>query len=367
PVRTFPHTPEAVPAWSVEPAPVLEIGAVTGEGPAVFSRVGAVRLTEGGGVVVTDELAGEIREFGPDGSHRGSMGGSGEGPGEFGNSIALPRIAGDTVYAWDGRVRRLSIFVGGEFDHGWIPPSEGAVSDVTLVRDRLYGQSTVSFSGLPETGLSRPGTRYGILEPDGSYESFFEVAGPERYIDIQTSGGSISAIAVFQTPFARGAFFTVAAAATHDRILGGPNDRFVLHEWDSRDGALIGVHRYPGLDDLVTESDVERARDRIRERFDEPDARMRTELETLADNVPEYAPAFDRIWPDDAGRLWLRHTAAEDGEEWFVFGLDDLTPLARLTLPAGFALMDVREGLLAGRWQDALDIAYVRVHRLRMN
>ena len=55
----------------------------------------------------------------------------------------------------------------------------------------------------------------------------------------------------------------------------------------------------------------------------------------------------------------------ETGEEWFVFDADDLTPLGRLALPEGFALMDVRDGLLAGRWQDAFDIAYVRVYRLR--
>jgi hypothetical protein len=313
--------------------------------------------------VVADELAGEIRTFGPDGSHVRSVGGSGEGPGEFSNSIRLPRVVGDSVYAWDGRTRRLSLFVGDAFVEGWTPVNGAAVTNPTLIGDRLYGETTLNLTGIPETGMNRPNAQFGTVARDGSHQILLDTPGHERYLDIEMSGGEIASIAVFQTAFARGAFFTAIPTDGADRILGGPNDRYVVHEWTA-DGTLSAVHRFPGLDDAVTEADVERARQRIMDRFDEPSDRMRVELETLVGTVPEYVPAWDRIREDDEGRLWMRHSVRDRTEEWFVFAVDDLTPLGHLTLPTGFTLMDVRDGRLAGRWQDDLDISYVRVYQL---
>ncbi len=363
PVRTFAHTPGDLPSWAIEPTPVLDIGSISGEGPTAFARVGSVALTADAGVIVADELVGEIRTFGPDGSHLRTVGGSGEGPGEFSNSIRLTRVAGDSVYAWDGRTRRLSLFVGDTFVEGWTPVNGAAVTNPTMVGDQLYGETTLNLTGIPESGMNRPNAQFGRVQADGSHEILLDTSGHERYLDIETSGGSIVSIAVFQTAFARGAFFTALPTDSTDRLLGGPNDRYVVHEWTA-DGQLSAVHRFPGLDDPVTDADIERARQRIMDRFDEPSERMRVELETLVGTAPEFTPAWDRIWEDDEDRLWMRHSLRDRVEEWFVFSVDDLSPLGRLTLPEGFTLMDVRDGRLAGRWLDDLDVGYVRVYRL---
>lgn len=367
PVSLFPQAPADLPMWTVDETPMVQIGEASGEGPEVFGRVTTVRFTPDDAIVVADELAGELRTFALDGGHLGSIGRTGEGPGEFNGSAYVVRVSGDSTFAWDGRSQRLSVFVDDAFASGWATPDGVVVSNVSMVGSRLYGQTAARIggdAGLPETGLTRPNTTYGRLSAQGSYTGVVEVAGHERYLDIQTSGGEITGVAVFQTPFARGAFFTAAALETDDRVLGGPNDRFVLHEWDV-DGGLVAVHRYPGLDEPVTSDDVDSARQRIVERFDEPTAQMNIELETLSSSVPEYKPAFDRIWPDDAGNLWIRHAVEDDVEEWVILTLDGLAPSALLTLPRGFTLMDVRGGLLAGRWHDELDIAHVRVYRLR--
>lgn len=60
--------------------------------------------------VLTDALAGEIRSFSVTGEHLASLGGIGEGPGEFSNSVSLLRVAGDSIWAWDQRQQRVSVF-----------------------------------------------------------------------------------------------------------------------------------------------------------------------------------------------------------------------------------------------------------------
>lgn len=367
PVWVFPQAPADLPVWTVDETPTVQIGEAAGEGPDVFGRVTTVNLKPDDGIVVADELAGELRTFSLDGAHLGSVGRTGEGPGEFNGSASVVRVAGDSTFVWDGRSQRLSIFVADVFAGTRATPDDVVFSNVSMAGSRLYGQAAARIggdAGLPESGLTRPNTIFSRLTAEASHTELVEVAGPERYLDIQTSGGQITGMSVFQTPFARGAFFTAAELETGDRVLGGPNDRFVIHEWDG-EGTLVAVHRYPGLDEPVTNADVESARQRIMERFDEPTAQMSIELETLSSSVPEYKPAFDRIWPDDAGNLWIRHAVDDAVEEWVILTLDGFVPSARLTLPRGFTLMDVRGGLLAGRWQDELDIAHVRVYRLR--
>jgi len=72
-----------IPAWHVDPNPLLEIGRAEGEGPDVFGLVRhAIRLPTGE-IAVADGRAMDIRLFGSDGSHQVTFGRQGEGPGEF--------------------------------------------------------------------------------------------------------------------------------------------------------------------------------------------------------------------------------------------------------------------------------------------
>ena len=364
PVRTYHHTTDRLEAWGHGLDPVLHIGALEGGSPDVFGRISSLRITPEGGVVVGDALAGEVRSFSPSGEFLGSLGGFGEGPGEFSNSLALLRVSGDSVWIWDQRLQRISVFAEGGFATSWSTPGELVLSRAVLVGGSVFGQTNMRFVGLPETGMSRPSVLYATLGQDGSYSTLFELPGHERYLDIQQADGQITAVNVFQHPFARGPFLGVLTSDTEIRVVGGPNDRMVLREWRDT-GELRAIHRYPGLDRPLTDALVERARQRIMDRFDGPDPRMRLELAALEAEVPEFLPAFDRVWGDDEDRLWLRRSAEDGVEEWLVLAVEDLRPMARIVLPTGFALLHVRDGLLGGRWLDGMDVSHVRVYRLQ--
>ena len=61
----------------------LALGTGAAEGPELFGRIGDVAFDRDGNVLVLDAVNYEVRTFGPEGRHLGSLGGHGEGPMEF--------------------------------------------------------------------------------------------------------------------------------------------------------------------------------------------------------------------------------------------------------------------------------------------
>ena len=67
------------PAWVEE----LRIGSVERPGPTTFGSIADIEIDASGRIYVLDGDAAEIRLFGSDGRHIRTVGGEGEGPGEF--------------------------------------------------------------------------------------------------------------------------------------------------------------------------------------------------------------------------------------------------------------------------------------------
>jgi len=80
----------------------------------------ALRLSDGR-IVVGDVGSQELRFFDARGEHLRSVGGPGEGPGEFEGPWTMTRVRGDTVAVWTRAQRRLTLF-----------PPEGEPSVVTI-------------------------------------------------------------------------------------------------------------------------------------------------------------------------------------------------------------------------------------------
>ena len=72
----------AVTDWRIDPTPALLIGH-EGEEEYEFSRIGSGLLLDDDGVVVLDWRIRELRKYDRTGRHLWTVGGGGEGPGEF--------------------------------------------------------------------------------------------------------------------------------------------------------------------------------------------------------------------------------------------------------------------------------------------
>ena len=89
----------------------LRIGVLDGDPEYIFSAIVGLRELDGGGVLVAEGQARELRVYDASGLHVRTFGGGGDGPGEFGALSGLVGLAGDTVWVWDGRSDRLTSFL----------------------------------------------------------------------------------------------------------------------------------------------------------------------------------------------------------------------------------------------------------------
>lgn len=81
----------------------LRIGTLEGTGPEVFGAVSSVFSDEMGRIWVMDSQAQELRQFAPDGTFVRTVGGPGEGPGEFGNNPCADRGPDGEIWVESGR------------------------------------------------------------------------------------------------------------------------------------------------------------------------------------------------------------------------------------------------------------------------
>ena len=95
--------------WRLGTEPTLTIGAVTGDLNYLFQGISHVLRLEDGTVVVADRGANELRLFDAAGGFIRSLGGPGEGPGEF-QLLNEVWTRGDTILVSDNIQSRISVF-----------------------------------------------------------------------------------------------------------------------------------------------------------------------------------------------------------------------------------------------------------------
>lgn len=125
-----------VESWTVEPEPLLRIG--DGDGHDLYRVRGA--LLSDGELTIADGASREIRVFDFEGRLVRTMGGEGEGPGEFSSIGSIHRIHGDTLVAYDPPSQRLTTFgPGGELARTTpvepVPDRDGEFGVVAVLHD----------------------------------------------------------------------------------------------------------------------------------------------------------------------------------------------------------------------------------------
>lgn len=151
------------PVGALGPGPLrlveqLRIGVVEGEEPYELFAVRDVVLGEDGDIYAAEQNTGEIRVFAPDGTYRMTVGGQGEGPGEF-LAVTWIGVFGDTLLAYDPRLSRVTAFAtDGVLLDTW-PASNGGARFVPQARASDGWLVTLDdFSARVPYGIDQPGT-----------------------------------------------------------------------------------------------------------------------------------------------------------------------------------------------------------------
>ncbi|MCY3704224.1 MAG: hypothetical protein OXH08_01795 [Gammaproteobacteria bacterium] len=353
--------------WRVESAPVLDLSA-SGAGPNhEFFQVRGVRRLSDGSLAVANGSSNEVRLYSADGSHTASLGGEGDGPGEFRAIVGFDN-ADDSLIVLDanGRVTFFApdLALLGTFS---VPLPSGVIAESNAVAHLGNGEIVVEtrtrfmFGYEGESAILRqPGGLFRVDAAGESADSIGVTAGNEVFMHVSSGGGAFAGPPLF----GRDAF-----VATHaGRILLGDAIDMQVEEWTA-DGAPARILRIPGYPLELSADAFEREREALMP--EDPTEVRPMNLEFLQDMpVPDRRPAYADMKVDPTGAIWLRPFLAPnegDGPEtWQVLGPDGAW-LGGVEIPADFSVMQIGMDFVLGVYRDELDVEHPRVLDLDRN
>lgn len=349
-------------AWTVDSVPILRIGLLEGDAPYLFQDITGVLRLGDGRIVVADGLAKEIRFFDAHGVHMRTVGGPGQGPGEF-QSLSWMGLCGEGLYVFDRRQRRVS---------SW--SLQGDYKETFQLRepdaDRVPYRSSCGADG----SILVAGWGHRQRHSSNTTFEMFEQEAPLSLIDPRTQevvkvGQYISSERVYTTnpvtgghttwthPFGRGVVFTL----DREHLYVGTSERLQVEVRDHQ-GRLLRILRGPDADLTITSEDVAAYRSLT---FSRPDSLLRGYLEEQEMPMPPGKPAYTRFLVDRARNLWVKRFVVSEAERerWGVFSPEGRF-LGHVAIPEGFHLLDVTDDRVVGVSRDDLGVERVETRRL---
>lgn len=348
------------PAWG--PGEAWTVGEVSlglgSEDDPFFDVVGALRRP-GGGVAVALGSSGEIRFYGPEGTLEASHGGSGDGPGEFRILQKMGQLVGDTVWAYDFSLTRMTLLHPVDGVVGVVslrpPPQRGLAVGVIAGGGWLLREAWGESQGRLEPGLRRDAVR--IFRADAGGTLLDTLASvPGREVLLTDEGGR----AVMGTaPFARNA----TVAATGREVVVGDQAGYELRFLDLT-GRLVQTVRWEGPSRTLTDDEVAEWKEAQVTAADPRDqAGVRAYLQTVP--VPDSRPSYGAILPDEEGQWWVSSYAhpGRAPDFWDVFDQDGRW-LGPVPMPPRFRPLQIGPEWILGHEVDELGVERVVLREL---
>jgi hypothetical protein len=334
---------------------VLTIGNAEGDPDYQFGQIAGIDATSDGNIYVLDQQARQVRMYDPAGTYVKTIGGPGEGPGEFSQvTMGLLATAGDTILVPDLMLQRLDRFTadGTFISQLPMPMATGGVS--------------VRWAEQPVLHLLR---RY----PGGELADTILTIPVKQSFEISTEGGQVRAsIRLFDPE-------PMWTLAEDGRILYALNSDYSISVY-SPEGQLERIVRRAVERKPVSDTDKQAIMQLVVKAW--TDAGVPPEaLDMLRQSVSigDYYPAFVNMLGGPDNTLWMQHvqTAADLGEgvefnpqdigapQWDVFDRDGRY-LGFATLPDRYTPLHFVGNRLYGYWRDDLDVQYVKILTVTM-
>lgn len=272
-----------------------------------FGTISDLAVTPEGRMLIADREAKNIKILAPDGSLVDTLGGPGEGPGEFQSLMNVQVARGDFLYAYDFRRSRLTVFA---------PDAPYTVArTVSIPRDRGFGLRLLVLdnrfvtslgSGFrsPEEGVQTPPPRtWRFVNEDGTLADTLLQTRRGQFATASIGDG----FRVRTVPFTRATKF---ALGPDDRLYTGWSDslRIQAHTVDGSSETVVDVLTPPVP---VTEAERDSVLNEVSE-----DLRS-----IISSAIPETKPAFTDFAVAEDGRLWVRRPASGKSAEtvaWWI-------------------------------------------------
>ena len=347
-------------AWTVNQDPRITLGSIDGvEQPQLFSRVqGATRLPNGN-IAVLDEQTRELRIFDSKGEHLTTVGGSGEGPGEFSEPRTLTSH-GDTLQV-DAGLRRVRFDANGHF----------------LADERM------DWSNLPRPGLACPLPRFigdDVVTCDYPRSARSD---PEALMRVQVrmlhsrwGHPAVDTIGVFESmefffhyeghqpqqithPLSPQGVFAVSER--QQRFLYAITHTYELREYDFG-GQLMRILRRHNAMHALNPDDIAAG-------FQEGAAQLSGLSPSSAAKrleLPDSIAPFSEILYGKGGEIWVALTdrTGRPNSDYEVFGREGWL-LGTVAVPAGVRILEVGQDYILALRMNDLDVPFVELYDLQ--
>jgi hypothetical protein len=348
--------------WRLSDRPLLDIGALEEPDYQLFRVAGAVRLSDGR-IVVANSGTSELRFYDASGRHLSSAGREGAGPGEFQGLWRIWALPGDTLLAYDFRLRRVSLFdPNGAFVRSFqLQPLTGGQASASVVGafadgSLLVAARTAVFTPGARSGLRRDSTLYLRSDREGALaDSLGWFPGPEWYVKADERSLSATTRAFGRQP---------VAAASAASFYFGSSDTYEIARYDTA-GALTALIRRAYQNPPVTDADIARWIEERLENFKDASQRSFWERVYAEMPVPETMPAYEALLVDAEGNLWVEEyrRPGDERPRWTVFDPDGVM-LGVVEFPERFRVYQIGADFVLGRWRDELDVEHVQLYEL---
>lgn len=342
--------------------PFFAVGDALGDERYEFYTLrGMARLSDGS-VAVIDRRDQRVRIFSETGEFTRSMGGRGEGPGEFRNPWFLWALPGDTLWVGDYRPQRFNVFTSdGEFirlvtlDPIYPNPSRGGgvLSGGMSINQRVDHERASDFR-TPQVMLTE------AHGPDGTFSGLSFPLADRRMGSVESAPNFL-----FDPLFDAGS--DVDARGTTVAITTGRDPEVRLLDARFR---LYRIIRWIDEDRDVSRADVRAWRADYLER--QPDlgdfaATLGPTVDALVSDerpVADRFPAVSSVAVARDGRIWVRrYPRPRETTGWLVFEPDGGFLCHADPVP-GFQPYEFGADYILGSRRDDLDIESVVMHAL---
>lgn len=343
--------------WRLDTEPILTIGEESGDLNYMFQGVSHALRLDDGTIVVADRRASEIRLFDPAGVFIRTLGGSGEGPGEFGLLYEV-WARGDTIWASDNLLRRVSVFDRRgdvlETIRMEMAPGRGSGSATSHFADGTFLVLNASSGGVRlGSGDVQAGAvwRLDRYSRDGRFMNEVSPLQESSRWDHDIQG---IASATY-LPFSVG---IPPHASGGNHVYAGQGIEASIGRWNN-DGVLSRLIRWAIPERRVSDEDQRRYRQAysVGPRYYDPAAWARYLRETP---FPERMPLYRRLLVDAQRNLWAERFRPpwEEGSSWYVFDEQGVW-LGEVDTPPGLNIFEIGADYVLGMRRDELDVQSV--------
>lgn len=325
--------------WMSDSTPRVEIGRASGSEPMLLNDVRAAGRLRDGRLVVANSGSRELRYFAPDGNWLTTVGGDGEGPGEFRSVSFLAVLAGDSVLVYDRSLQRVTVLdSAGGFVKSWSTIVAGAPILQDVVGVTSTGDVVMyAFVGAePQTvGPYTTPQVIGVFDrASESYSVIDTIAGSEA-AQVRREGRLVPAI----RPFGRKS--DIAVAGPHIVVLDAEVEQSI--QVYSPDGHLVRAVRFDvprqRIDSRLVNAWIESFFDRYTFAAERVEDSWRYGFERTS--APEEVPLFRSLEVDRQGNVCAERYGPTETATWVYWCFTPDGRFARrVVLPNDFVLRD---------------------------